>query len=225
MTKACYLSETIQEDSSCLPRKDYVERFLLELFFSLLPGFHFLLLHYSWSTWLFGIDCSKLNANNLFENTKNKMENRFSPSRVIAVLPLNKRIISNRRMNFHSNSVFGVKKLSYAHKDNSLVHFSFTYNILSEWNSRSMFKCPRLRFLPLHFPNRLSLDSFDISCLSSFGFPPFPWCFLLSSSPLFKEHSSFATQRTGHDNSLRYFYIDFLKVHYGARKTTPSIKT
>lgn len=25
--------------------------------------------------------------------------------------------------------------------------------------------------------------------------------------------------------TLRYFYIDFLKVHYGARKTTPSIKT
>lgn len=46
----------------------------------------------------------------------------------------------------------------------------------------------------------------------------------ISASLLF--YFSVAAQRyfPGHDDSTRYFYIDFLKVHYSARKTTPSLR-
>lgn len=49
---------------------------------------------------------------------------------------------------------------------------------------------------------------------------PLPLCLSLCLSLYI--YFSVAAQRTGHDNSTRYFYIDFLKVHYSARKTTPS---
>jgi len=104
--------------------------------------------------------------------------------------------------------------------------FLFIYKALSEWNFRSMSKYLRLRF---HYFSLNRLDS--LSTLPTFPvhvpfFLPSPCrfsIFFLLRIP-FKEHFSFATRRTGHDNSTIFLYR-FLKVHYGARKTTPSIKT
>lgn len=61
---------------------------------------------------------------------------------------------------------------------------------------------------------------------SSFLFLHLPFLFPIFAS--FKEHFYFlfrARLNALDTTTLRYFYIDFLKVHYGARKTTPSIKT
>lgn len=61
--------------------------------------------------------------------------------------------------------------------------------------------------------------------ISIYHFPRPSTAFLTPSVSLSLPSPSLAVaaQRTGH-NSTRYFYIDFLKVHYSARKTTPSKK-